>query len=119
MPIADEPWGLEGLTPEDAALISRATLDKHSKEVHQTFIQFGSVVSVAQDPGSVPYATVHIDGDPSGVTAQMASLAGIPLYQGMRVAVMFDRPHGAYVIGSASSSGVVPVARGGMWSSEA
>ncbi len=103
----DEPLSLA-----DAATIARAVVDKTTRETSADFIQFGTIVSVAASEGSVPYATVHMDGDPDSVTVTVASLIGVVLYSGLRVGVIFDRPHGAYIIGSPSVSGV-PVARGG------
>lgn len=102
----------DALSISDAAEIARATVDKANRETPSDFIQFGTVVSVAASEGSVPYATVHLDGDPASVTVQVASLIGVVLYNGLRVAVLFDRPHGAYILGSPAVSGV-PIARGG------
>lgn len=101
------------LSLDDAAVIARATVEKAAREKPSDFIQFGSVVSVAAAEGLVTYATVHVDGDPEEVTVMVPSLIGVVLYPGLRVAVLFDRPHGAYIIGSPAVSGV-PMVRAGM-----
>lgn len=103
----------ENLSIDDAAIIARAVVDKTTRETPADFIQFGTITSVNNAIGGVPYADVHMDGDPIGHTVTVASLIGIVLYAGLRVAVLFDRPHGAYIVGSPSVTGV-PMARAGL-----
>lgn len=88
------------LTQGDVTALAAAIIEKVKKEVPSDFIQWGDVVSVALVEGSPSVAEVHIDGDPAGQTVTITSIIdGIP-YPGLRVAVLFDRPHGAYIVGS-------------------
>lgn len=103
---------MRGVSSEDAALIAREVASKAARENPGTFIQFATVVSVSEAEGSTTYATVHLDGDPMSVTATVAVLGGHVLGNGDRVGVMFDPPHGAYVVGSTGQASV-PVARAG------
>ena len=100
-----------GASIEQIAFIARETANKVQREMVTDFIQFGTVASSSTVAGEVPYATVHMDGDNPDSTIQVSSLVGAVLYPGLRVAVIFDRPHGAYIIGSPSVNGV-PAARG-------
>lgn len=103
---------VRGVSVDDAALIARESVSKGVREKPGTFIQFATVVSVSTAEGSITYATVHMDGDPMTVTVTVAVLNGAAIGGGDRVAVIFDPPHGAYVMGSTGQASV-PVARAG------
>ena len=96
----------------DIPTIARAILEKTNRESPTDFIQFGTLVAVvATSTGTVPYCQVSMDGDPPGQVVTVASLMGSALTIGMRVAVIFDKPHGAYIIGT-PSAGQTALARG-------
>ena len=100
------------LTFGDIPTIARAILEKTSREAPTDFIQFGTVTNiVATATSAVPFCDVAMDGDPTGHSVTVASLMGASLTSGMRVAVIFDKPHGAYIIGTPSRGGI-PLARG-------
>lgn len=102
------------ITMRDAATLARSIVDKTNRETPSDFIQFGTLVSYEAVGGTVPYANVHMDGDPPDHVTQVASLNPSQLAAGSRVAVIFDRPHGAYIFGVASANAsTVPLVRAG------
>lgn len=89
-----------------AAFIARQTIDKLTREATNAGIQFGTVISVASGDGLTPLVTLHPDGADDDITLQVPSIQGDRFVAGSRVAIQWDNPHGAYVIGSTDPSPV-------------
>lgn len=105
------PPGMEspefaGLTTNDAEDLARGILDKIERQSTHRGIQFGTVVSVNAPLGAVPYARVQVDGDPQGNAISIPVVSGLLVYPGLRVAILWDNPHGCYVFGQLSASTV-------------
>lgn len=95
----------------DVKVLTSSIMEKVGAEVPTDFVQWGDVVSVALVEGSPSVAEVHIDGDPPGQTVTITSIIDGTPYPGLRVAVLFDRPHGAYIIGSVQGGSEVEFGR--------
>lgn len=95
------------LTVGDAGQIARATLDKRDRETTHAGIECARVVSVTNVDGNFPHATVDVVG---GGTIMVPVLTNQLLYPGLTVALLWDNPHGCYVIGSPTIASV-PIGR--------
>lgn len=88
------------LEPNELELIVREVMTKTAREQPSGTVASATVTDVgtsASFRGS--WATVTLDEDPSGEARQVAVAVGNALAAGDRVLVLFDPPHGGYIIG--------------------
>ncbi len=96
--------------PEFLRAFAKAIVDKSERENPRSFLSPGTVVGGAPGigTGALPYLLVHIDGDDNSTVSSIPTLIGMRA-PGTRVMVLWDRPHGAYVMGT--STPAVPMGR--------
>ncbi len=96
--------------PEFLRAFAKAIVDKSERENPRSFLSPGTVVGGAPgtSTGALPYLLVHVDGDDGSTVSSIPTLIGMRA-PGTRVMVLWDRPHGAYVIGATTPA--VPMGR--------